>query len=293
MRSSGRFLALLANLMFVTSLSFGSAIVSGFNSTTDGPNNSGTYTAPDGCTNPYPGGTCAGTPVPLGFNVDFFGVTYNSVYINTDGALSFDAPLPYASGILDSGGLINAYDDIVAPFLADVDTRGTGTVSFGTGTFDGDPAFGVTWDAVGYFDDETDKTDTFQALLVDEGAGNFEIVFNYGDIEWETGDADYGVDGLGGYSAIAGFVNGTSYAPTAYQLPGSGVPGSFINGGPNALISNSLNSNIPGQYIFNFVDGSPVSTPEPGTLSLTTFAFLLVVFFARRRLRIATTHKRV
>jgi len=293
MRKFDPLIALLTNLLLFTSISYGSAIVAGFDSTTDGRNDDGTYTT-GGCSNPASGGTCPGTAVPIGFGIDYYGQTFNSLYVNTNGNVTFDAPLPFVQGILQSGGFLEAYDDIVAPFFADVDTRGTGTVSFGSGTFDGYQAFGVTWNQVGYFDEETDKTDTFQVLLVDrpdEGPGDFEVVFNYGSIQWETGDADYGTDGLGGYSAIAGFTDGSGNPANTFELPGSSVPGSFIDGGPNALGSNSLNSNVPGRYIFNFVDGAPVSTPEPGTLSVMTAALVLLVFFRTRRLRTPVTHR--
>ncbi len=286
-----RVVQLATVLASFTALSFGSAIVSGFNSTTDGRNDDGTYTT-GGCSNPADGGTCAGTPVSIGFNVDFYGTTYNSLYVNTNGNVSFDAPFPFVQGLLQSG-LSSAQDDIIAPFLADVDTRGVGTVSFGDGTFDGYKAFGVNWTDVGYYDKETDKRDTFQLLLVDrpdQGAGDFEIVFNYGRIHWETGDGDYGTDGLGGYSAIAGFVNGTSDNPTVVELPGSGVPGSFITGGLDSLCNNSLNSNVDGRYIFDIVN-SPVATPEPGTFGLLLGALGVLIYRHRQVSRRSSERK--
>jgi hypothetical protein len=295
MRWSILALALLTNLSFSSS-SFGSAISSGFNSTTEAPNAGGVYDSSSLCANQYvPAAGCNGTAISLGFSVDFFGTTYNSVYINTDGAISFDAPVPNQEGLLNTSsnpfGLDGAQNDIIAPFLAGVDTTGTGTLSWGAGTFDGDQAFGVTWNAVGYEFGQTNLTDTFQVLLVDEGAGNFAIVFNYGNIQWDSSGADGGVNGTGGYSAIAGFVDGTSITPTDYELPGSSVDGAFLNGGPNALISHDLNSNVEGQYIFNFADGAPVTTPEPSTWAVMTIGFLLMIFCARRRLRTATTQE--
>lgn len=289
MHTLQRALLLATVLISSAALSFGSAIASGFNSTSDGRNDDGTYTT-GGCTNPADGGTCDGTPVPIGFNVDFYGTTYSSLYINTNGNVSFDAPFPFVQGLLQSG-LSGAYDDIIAPYLADVDTRNSasGVVTFGDGTFDGYQAFGVNWHKVGYALDEADKLDNFQLLLVDrpdQGPGDFEVVFNYGKMKWDSGDADFGTDGLGGYSAIAGFVNGTGLDPTdnSLQLPGSGVPGSFIDGGTNALVSNSLNSKVAGQYIFDFVGGAPVATPEPGTFGLLLCALVGLIYSHSSRL---------
>jgi|SRR5271166_130042 len=290
MHSLQRAVQLATVLISFTALSFGSAIVSGFNSTSDGRNDDGTYTT-GGCSNPASGGTCAGTPVPIGFGVNFYGTTYSSLYVNTNGNVSFDAPFPFVQGLLQSG-LPGAVNDIIAPYLADVDTRNpaSGVVTFGNGTFDGNQAFGVNWLNVGYFDSNADKLDSFQLLLVkrsDQGPGAFEVVFNYGSMPWETGDADFGSGGLGGFSAIAGFANGTG-DPTnnMVELPGSSVPGSFIDGGPNALVSNSLNSNVSGQYIFDFVGGAPVATPEPETFGLLLCALVgLIYWHASRQAR--------
>jgi hypothetical protein len=234
-----RLLMLAALSTLCASLGFASAIVSGFNTTSDGRNDDGTYTT-GGCNNPANGGTCAGTPVPIGFNIDFYGTTFSSMYINTNGNVTFNAPLPSVQGLLQSS-LLDGFDDIIAPFLADVDTRNSssGVVTFGSGEFDGFQAFGVNWINVGYFDQKADKLDSFQLLLVDrpdEGPGDFEIVFNYGGIQWETSDADFGTDGLGGFSAIVGFSDGTGNPANTFQLPGSSVPGSFISGGPEALV---------------------------------------------------------
>jgi len=135
--------------MVFASVSFGDAIVPGFDATGDGRNDDGTYTL-GGCNNDSPGGTCAGTLVPIGFDVNFFGVTTDSLYINTNGNVTFDfslfSPDPFP--------LIDSFNQMIAPFFADVDTRNpaSGAVTFGNGTFDGRDAFGVNWIDVGYFD---------------------------------------------------------------------------------------------------------------------------------------------
>ncbi len=54
--------------------------------------------------------------------------------------------------------------------------------------FQGRDAFGVTWGGVGYHSYYTDKLNAFQLLLVDRpdtGTGNFDIHFNYDQIQWE------------------------------------------------------------------------------------------------------------
>lgn len=100
------------------------------------------------------------TAVPLGFTVNFFGTTYNSVYINNNGNITFSSALstftPTQFG--------NAGVPIIAPFWADVDTRGSnsGVTQYGVGTVDSRNAFGVSWVNVGYYNQKTDKLNSFQ-----------------------------------------------------------------------------------------------------------------------------------
>ena len=67
--------------------------LAGFTATVYGPNDDGTYP----CTGPD-AGTPPGTPlaVPIGFNVNFYGNTFSNLYLNNNGNITFDAPLPQA-----------------------------------------------------------------------------------------------------------------------------------------------------------------------------------------------------
>jgi hypothetical protein len=88
---------------------------------------------------------------------------------------------------------------IIAPFFADVDTRNaaSGVVTFGSGTFGGFDTFGVNWINVGHFNSEANKLNDRS----DTGANNFDIIFNFDKVQWETGSASGGSNGLGGNSA--------------------------------------------------------------------------------------------
>lgn len=201
--------------------------------------------------------------VTLPFTVNFFGNLRSSLFVNNNGNLTFDSALSSFTPF----DLTSTAREIIAPFFADVDTRGTGSVTYGTDTVDGRTAFGVNYSGVGYYSVNTDRTNSFQALLIDRsdtGSGNFDIEFNYDQIQWETGDASGGVNGLGGNSARIGYSNGTGNPGTSFELAGSAINGAFLDSNTTTgLIHNSLNSNVDGRYVFSARNGSIVSDPQP------------------------------
>lgn len=193
------------------------------------------------------------TAVDLPFELNFYGTTYSSLWVNNNGNVSFDGPLSTYTPF----GLLATQTAIIAPFFADVDTRGVGSepVRYGYGetTYNGRPAFCVNWVNVGYYNSRADKLNSFQLLLVsrpDAGAGAFDIVFNYDQIQWETGEASGGVNGFGGVPARAGFSSGSGIAGSATELPGSGEPGAFLDSSGTGLIHSRLGSTSDGRYVF-------------------------------------------
>jgi len=235
--------AVLTASLFCSGIAFAGAVREGFSSATLERNDDGST----GLT-------------PIGFNVDFFsssGTMYSQLYLNNNGNITFDSQL----GTYTPFPLTNTQQKIIAPFFADVDTRLRGNPArYGTGTVDGRAAWGATWRGVDCYYASTSRTvlNTFQLVLIeryDTGPGNFDIEFNYDQIQWETGTASGG-DGncLNGNSARVGYANGTA---ESYELPGSGVPGAFLDNGPAAtsLIHNRLNSDVLGRYIFEVREG--------------------------------------
>jgi hypothetical protein len=220
----------------------------------------------------------------LGFDLSFFGTLYSDVYVNTDGNVTFGAPYssPTPFPLAGEVGL-----PILAPFFADVDTRASGSnvVRYGPGTVDGHNAFGVAWVNVGYFYKHDDKLNSFQLVLIDRSdrhPGDADIEFNYGAIVWETGDWNHGVSGLGGLAARAGYSDGTGRPGTSFELPGSGVPGYFLDASSTGLVHNSLYSPIPGRYVLSlFGDQAPV-VPAPAALVLGGMGMTLVGWLRRR-----------
>jgi Nidogen-like/PEP-CTERM motif len=226
--------------------------------------------------------------IPLGFSANFFGVVYSSTFVSNNGYLTFNSP----QGAYTPSGLGTGYtgQPIIAAFFADVDTRGatSGLTSYGTGTYAGHTAFGATWPAVGYYPGQTDLLNTFQIILTDRSdvaAGDFDIYFNYDQIQWETGGASGGSGGLGGISAAVGFNAGTGNADgTYFELPGSLVNGAFLDGGPNALIAGT-NDGVPGQYEFSVRNGQVIVSDVPEPLSVGMFGVGLFALAAARRRR--------
>ncbi len=206
--------------------------------------------------------------ISLGFSANFFGTTYTDAFVSNNGYLTFN----HGQATYTPSGLGASYSGqpIIAPFFADVDTRGSGSglTSYGTGTYAGHNAFGATWPSVGYFPSGTDKLNTFQVILVDRsdvGAGDFDIYYNYDQIQWESGSASGGVGGLGGTSAAAGYNAGLPGDPagTYFEFPGSLVNGALLDGGPDSLVAGT-NDGVAGQYLFEVRNGTVAPPPQNG-----------------------------
>ncbi len=223
----------------------------GFNTTVYGVNDDGSYPCTSSQASVPP--SCTPTPVPIGFTINFYNTLLTELYVNNNGNVTFGGPLseftPFEVAANETS--------IIAPFFADVDTRSGNLVTFGNDVVDGHAAFGVNWIGVGYFDQEIDKLNSFQLVIIDRSdrnPGDFDIEFNYDQVQWETGDASDGVDGLGGVSAVVGFSNGSGLPGTSFQLHGSQIPGQFLDSNPGGLIHRSLNSAVLGRYIIPVVN---------------------------------------
>jgi Nidogen-like len=234
--------------------------------------------------------------VPLGFTINFYGVLYTDTFVNNNGNVSFDqAQAQFTPDALTTPG----HFPTLAPYFADVDTRGSGSglVQYGQTTFDGQPAFCVLWPLVGYFNSHTDQLNDFQLLIVsrpDTGAGNFDFYFNYNQIQWETGDASGGSGGHGGECAHVGYTNGSGDPGTNDEEPGSGTCGALIDSNPTGLTHRSRNSTVPGRLCFAVRNGEVLAAvPEVPLGSLVPLTGAVIAGdLLRRRRRIARQNRR-
>ena len=222
--------------------------------------------------------------VAIGFSspINFFGPTYTNLFVNNNGNVTFGA----SDGTFTPSNLTTTGQlPRIAPFFADVDTRPgapDNDVRYGTGSVGGRPAFGVNWPGVGYYNLQTNKLNNFQLVLVerfDTGPGNFDIEFNYDQVQWDIGSAS-------AVSAAAGFTNGSGASGSNFQLNGSLTSNAFLDSGPGGtrLIGNSLNSGVLGRYTFfaragviiptnqppNAEANGPYTVPEGGSITLSS-----------------------
>jgi PKD repeat protein len=138
--------------------------------------------------------------IALPFTFCLYGVNYNSMFINSNGNITFGA----SSTAFTSVGMPNATYTMIAPFWADADTRGIGDVRYKI-----NPTHAViTWNNVGYYNTQTNLTNTCQVVITNGSdpilsAGN-NVRFAYQDMQWTTGSASGGTGGFGGTAATAG-----------------------------------------------------------------------------------------
>ncbi|HYO48410.1 MAG TPA: S-layer homology domain-containing protein, partial [Chloroflexia bacterium] len=137
------------------------------------------------------------TTLPFSFN--FYGVTYNTVHIATNGNLHFGAPNDYwPQAVNDACPRLPANNQfvpkgIVAPLWFDfvVPTEDEGGVYTGVIGSSPNRAYVVEWRSVHQYDDENERA-TFEALLYENG----DIVFQYQILNGTEVNGTEGVIGI-------------------------------------------------------------------------------------------------
>ncbi|KAK2885958.1 hypothetical protein Q8A67_016795 [Cirrhinus molitorella] len=199
----------------------------------------------------------------------YFGRTYNQIFVNNNGYLTFTEPLSAYNSSLDSAR------DIIAPLWTRLDNRHGGTVSYREETssavlaqvtgavkqyfpnipFDATTAFVATWDSVPYH--SGGGLASFQVVLAYNVHRSFILIY-YGDI------AETGQPWQAGYNTVD--------SVSSFTIPAASVP----------ELSSSSNINVTACWSFH-VDGSPFpfvatwdSVPYYNGRGVATFQVVLV-----------------
>jgi hypothetical protein len=193
--------------------------------------------------------------IQLPFEVNLNGNNYSTIYINNNGNITFGG----AYGAYTPSGFGGLPVEMIAPYWGDVDTRcsSCGEVYLGVPTSD---AAVITWNNVGHYNSNPSLQNTFQLILRDRNdltGSNTDVEFRYGNLQWTTGDASGGQNGLGGQPAFAGYTGGAVGA--SQNLLGSGTS--------NILTLNQRsNINNAGRWYFPFRDGAAPGTTRDNPL---------------------------
>ncbi|XP_026171872.1 alpha-tectorin [Mastacembelus armatus] len=192
--------------------------------------------------------------IPLHRAFVYFGQSYNQIYVNHNGHLTFDSP--WYSYTPQSFPMYGPRD-IIAPFWTDLDNRGNGAVYYNQYTsgsvlqrathdintyfptlhFNAEWVFVATWYQVAYFPTTGTQT-TVQAVLISGGRYSF-VLMNYGRI------ASTGRSVQAGYDTVS--------SPHHFTIPGSFTSDAT---GSNSVFSLRSNVNVPGCWAFRTDFGS-------------------------------------
>lgn len=189
---------------------------------------------------------------PSGIN--YFGTNYTSIYINSNGNLTFDA----ANVSYVPSGIPATTEPMVAPFFTDIDVSAGSATGSNNIYWDLDATngtFTVTWLDVEPY--EGTGTNSFQLRLTDTGSGGFDLEFIYEDIGFADGYPS--VNSNAGAPATAGFTDGGS---NVYELPGSGNETALAS----YPTTDFNTSDPPGVYSQGFNDGGTPICFVAGTL---------------------------
>ena len=140
-----------------------------------------------------------------------------TIYLSNNGYIRLDT----RDGTYTPYPLNSTNNPIIAAYFGDVDTRGAGNVYYATRATANDNKVALTWIGTGYFSRGTDKTNTFQ-LQVENLGVETNMRFSYQQLQWTTGSASGGSNGLGGTVARAGFAIPGRNETIRFELPSSG-----------------------------------------------------------------------
>ncbi|MGE0789857.1 MAG: nidogen-like domain-containing protein [Sandaracinaceae bacterium] len=197
--------------------------------------------------------------------LEYFGQRFHTVFVNNNGSVTFGG----ATGTFTPQRFPVSGNRMIAPFWADVDTRGGGRPSRNGVYYDLSPGqMVVTWHNVGFYPNDNSRENSFQLIIMSNPTLDednlWKVQFRYNRCEWTTGGASGGSGGLGGSPAQAGFDagNGSTYE----ILPGSGTQ-SVLN------LCSTSNVGVNGIWEFDIYLGRPqMSLPTDGQVETIDYS---------------------
>ncbi|MEO1447984.1 MAG: nidogen-like domain-containing protein [Bacteroidota bacterium] len=147
--------------------------------------------------------------ITLPFSWNLYGITYDHLWANSNGNLTFDEPF----SVFTPAPFCLEGIAMLAPFFSDVDLSKTGELSYYI-----DPAGHYvifTWLDVVWFGSEApfDRTNSFQLILTDGTLRQIgsailplhtNLIYSYDEMNWTTGNSSGGQNGWGGVPATVG-----------------------------------------------------------------------------------------
>ncbi|MBL4830329.1 MAG: hypothetical protein JKY55_10665 [Aliivibrio sp.] len=207
----------------------------------------------------------------LPFEINFFGNSYSTVFVNNNGNLTFNGaesgftPQPFPA----------SNNPMIAPFWSDIDTRCNDCGDVYVGSSEG--IMTATWENVGYYPNTANVTNSFQVVLIDRSAdtgnsGDFDVEFRYEKLDWVY----EGSNGGGGEEPqFAAPMSLPESTPVPESSPARSQAGYDAGDGVNfyalpgsnttdiAKLTTSSNTGEDGVWRFAIRDGAlPGETPE-------------------------------
>ena len=205
----------------------------------------------------------------FGFSANWFGTSYNKLFVNNNGGIAFD----------DGSGAFTDYTHhiatstrpIILPLGTDVNTSTSlKRVTYGplTNTIGGHTGFCVNYVQVGHFGNPATAPYSAQLLILnrsDRRAGDIDIIFNYDTLSVS----------MTGYALEVGYANPANRS-TSFRMSGSDAPTTLLDGGSASLTAHkndliessaSVYTSKNGRYAYGIANGAaPTASP---TTSIT------------------------
>ena len=173
------------------------------------------------------------TPVFGANGINFFGNDYATIYLNTNGTISFGTTFTD----WQTSDLTAETTPMLAPFFADVNLNRGGEIYWDVDT--GAGTITMTWLEVQPYSGS--GTNSFQVVLTSDGAGDFTVEYIYENIDWAGSGSDL---------ADVGYTDG---GDNDVLLDGSGNSAELL-----AYDTNDFQNGDPaGAYAISFADGIP------------------------------------